>query len=157
MTAEFKNILSKLNIVYVTVPANCTDKLQPLNVAVNKPIKDEIRSRFQSWYVDEVREQLQTRLVHDVTEYVSASVVKTRSLGWFASSWQSLAARPTVAINGFKKASIYDAVTKFLMNSKPSVMFVLLRNTFHITCRCLSSQLFIIMMVCTVQYIIIHH
>ena len=112
MTTEFKSILSKLNIVYVTVPANCTDKLQPLDVAVNKLIKDEIRSRFQSWYADEVREQLQIQLVHEVTVDVSASVVKSRSLGWFASSWQSLAAGPTLAINGFKKAGIYDAVTE---------------------------------------------
>ena len=55
MTTEFRNMLSKHNIVYVTVLANCTDKLQPLDVAVNKPIKDEIRSRFQSWYASEVR------------------------------------------------------------------------------------------------------
>lgn len=109
MTTEFKNMLSKHNIVYVTVPANCTDKLQPLDVAVNKAIKDEIRSRFQSWYVSEVREQLKTQPVHEVAVDVSASVVKTRNLGWFVSSWQSLAARPTVAINGCKKT---DAMTE---------------------------------------------
>ena len=109
MTTEFKNVLSKHNIVYVTVLANCTDKLQPLDVAVNKPIKDEIRSRFQSWYASEVREQLKPQPVH---VDVSASVVKTRSLGWFVSSWQPLAARPTVAINGFKKTGIYVAVTE---------------------------------------------
>ena len=58
------------------------------------------------------REQLKTQPVHEVAVHVSASVVKTRSLGWFVSSWQSLAARPTVATNGFKKTGIYDAVTK---------------------------------------------
>ena len=96
-------MLSKHSIVHVTVLANCTEKLQPLDVAVNKPIKDEIRSRFQSWYSSEVREQLKTQPVHEVAVDVSASVVKTRSLGGFVSSWQSLAARPTVAINGLRK------------------------------------------------------
>ena len=38
------------------------------------------------------------RTTHEVAVDVSASVVKTRSLDWFVSSWQSLAARPTVAI-----------------------------------------------------------
>ena len=32
--------LENNNIFYVLVPANCTDKLQPLDLSVNKPAKD---------------------------------------------------------------------------------------------------------------------
>ena len=43
---------------------------------------------------------------------MSAAVAKAKSLGWFVSARQSLSARPTLAINGFKKAGIYDVVTE---------------------------------------------
>lgn len=35
--------LKENNILYVKVPANCTDKLQPLDVSTNKPAKDFLR------------------------------------------------------------------------------------------------------------------
>ena len=38
-TAEIKSLLEK-NIVPVQIPANCTDKLQPMDVSVNHPMKD---------------------------------------------------------------------------------------------------------------------
>lgn len=34
------NLLTTNNVYYVIVPPNCTDKLQPLDVSVNKPAKD---------------------------------------------------------------------------------------------------------------------
>ena len=36
--------LEENNILYVLVPANCTDKLQPLDLSVNKPAKDYLKS-----------------------------------------------------------------------------------------------------------------
>jgi len=35
------------NILYVTMPNNCTDRLQPLDLSVNKPAKDFLQSKFQ--------------------------------------------------------------------------------------------------------------
>jgi len=34
------------NTYVVLIPANCTDRLQPLNISTNKPAKDF----FQEWY-----------------------------------------------------------------------------------------------------------
>ena len=49
-----KNLLTFLdenNVHVVLIPANCTDKLQPLNLSVNKAAKDFLRSKFfQNWY-----------------------------------------------------------------------------------------------------------
>ena len=53
-TPEFLSLLKKHNIISVQVPAHCTDKLQPLDVSVNKPIKDHLKKSFQSWYSEEV-------------------------------------------------------------------------------------------------------
>ena len=111
-TPEFAAALKKHNIIQVPVPANCTDKLQPLDISINKPMKDELRRRFQTWYADEVSKQLKTVSIHEVRFDTSAAVIKSKSLGWFVSAWQSLSSRPTLAINGFKKAGIYDALTE---------------------------------------------
>ena len=39
-TPEFLSLLKEHNIVCEQIPANCTDRLQPQDVSVNKPIKD---------------------------------------------------------------------------------------------------------------------
>ena len=75
-------------------------------------MKDEVRSSFHQWYAEEVSKQLKTVSVHEVQVDVSTAVIKTKSLGWIISTWQSLSAGPTLAVNGFKKAGIYDAVTE---------------------------------------------
>ena len=60
--------------------------------------------RFHQWYAEEVSKQLKTVSVHEVRVDVSAAVIKAKSLVWFVSGWHSLSARPTLAINSFKKA-----------------------------------------------------
>ena len=42
-TAEIESLLEKNNIVTVQISANCTDKLQPMDVSVNRPMKDRLR------------------------------------------------------------------------------------------------------------------
>ena len=48
--SEMESLLLENNIMSVLVPSNCTDVLQPLDLSVNKPLKDHLRSKFQSWY-----------------------------------------------------------------------------------------------------------
>ena len=43
--------LDENNILYIIVPPNTADKLQPLDLSVNKPTKDFVKEHFQSWYV----------------------------------------------------------------------------------------------------------
>ena len=42
-TAEIMSLLERHNIVPAQIPpiANCMDKLQPMNISMNKPMKDE--------------------------------------------------------------------------------------------------------------------
>ena len=106
------DILSHLRshaIVPILLPANCTDKLQPLDIAVNKPMKDYLKSKFQQWYALEVRKQLEITGVAQVKVDVGLQVIKSPSANWIISGWQELEKRPDIAINGFRKSGILDA------------------------------------------------
>ena len=41
-------LLEDNNIFYVLVPANCTDRLQPLDLSANKPAKDFMNGNFKN-------------------------------------------------------------------------------------------------------------
>jgi len=45
------NLLQSHNLFYVTVPPNCTDRLQPLDVCVNRAAKQFFHKKFENWYV----------------------------------------------------------------------------------------------------------
>ncbi len=57
LTPKVTECLEKYNILSVLVPASCTDRLQPLDVSVNKAAKSFLRSEFQSWYANEINQQ----------------------------------------------------------------------------------------------------
>ena len=47
---DIRGMLEKENILIVPVPPNCTDRLQPMDLSVNKPLKEFMRKKFQEWY-----------------------------------------------------------------------------------------------------------
>lgn len=102
-TADINSLLEKHNIISVQIPACCTDKLQPMDISINKPVKDELKSRFQSWYASEVKKQLEHVPVHEVKVDVTATSIKARSCKWIMAAWQAIEKRPEIAINGFQR------------------------------------------------------
>ena len=56
--SEIESLLLENNIISVLVPSNCTDVLQPLDLAVNKLLKDHLIFKFQSWYFEQVSKQM---------------------------------------------------------------------------------------------------
>ena len=109
-TDGIKKLLAKNNILTVPIPPNCTHKLQPMDVSINKPMKEELRKRFQAWYASEVEKQLKEVSIENVKVDVGPSNVKGHSANWIISAWQSIEARPEIAVNGFRKAGIMDAI-----------------------------------------------
>ena len=53
-TEGILKILEENNILVVSVPTNCTDRLLPMDLSVNKSVKEFIRSMFRDWYSDQV-------------------------------------------------------------------------------------------------------
>ena len=58
LTDDVLQLLERYHIDIVFVPPNCTVRLQPLDLSVNKPAKDFLRDKFQQRYSDKVFDQL---------------------------------------------------------------------------------------------------
>ena len=46
-TATVKRMLQSKNTVLVNIPPGCTSKVQPLDVSINKPFKDYLRTQSE--------------------------------------------------------------------------------------------------------------
>ena len=59
ITDQIVQLLSDNTVHVVLTPPNCTDQLQPgLDLSVNKPTKEFLRSKFSDWYSEQVRQQI---------------------------------------------------------------------------------------------------
>ena len=54
-------LLKLLNSNVILIPANCTDRLQPLGISVNKAAKELLRKKVHQWYAMQVCAQLQQK------------------------------------------------------------------------------------------------
>ena len=102
-----ENILSLLNNNHLRisiVPANCTDRLQPLDISVNKAVKEFLRRKFQHWYSEEVRRQIEGARGANSTAVkvdLSMSVVKPIGAQWLIDLVEYMHVNPNIIINGF--------------------------------------------------------
>lgn len=86
MTENMFKLLEENHVNIALVPANCTDRLQPLDVSVNKPVKSFLRKQFQEWYAQKICEQLREPL-------------GTR---WMLKVYDYMKSNPEIIQNGFK-------------------------------------------------------
>ena len=54
LTDAVHALLDSNHVYVVKVPPNCTGHLQPMDLAVNKSVKDFLRKQFQIWYSEQV-------------------------------------------------------------------------------------------------------
>ena len=105
-TERILKILDDNNIRLAIVPANCTDRLQPLDVSVNKPAKEYLRRQFQLWYSDQVCTKLgKKESVSSIS--LQMGVVKPLGAKWLIGVYEYMKSKPSIIINGFKEAGIY--------------------------------------------------
>ena len=87
-------MLDKSKILFAVVPANCTDRLQPLDVSVNKAAKECLRRQFQQWYSDRVCKLLKEKRAVSVD--LSMSMVKPLSVYWLIGVYDYLKSHPEI-------------------------------------------------------------
>ena len=67
------------NVYVVSVPANCKDRLQPMDLSVNKSAKEFMQSKLRDWYATQVKLQLDES--EDVAT-VDLRIFMMKSLNW---------------------------------------------------------------------------
>ena len=84
---EVLDLLSKNNIDVVFVPACCTDFLQPLDLAINKQFKSELKGQFNKWYSAEVQSALEKGVeLNEVKVDLRCSTLKPIHAKWLVNA-----------------------------------------------------------------------
>ena len=108
LNTDIFDLLDANNIIHVIVPANTTDKLQPLDLSVNKPAKDFMKTKFQGWYGEVIRKQLEDQVEVEVD--MRLSVMKPLVGNWIIDMYHYFQSKPNIIINGFHAAGIVDTL-----------------------------------------------
>lgn len=110
-TDNFFKVLEENNILIVEVPPNCTDRLQPLDLAVNKPLKDQMKRQFHHWYSKEVEKRIRNATNED-DKVIDLKLSQLKPLGF---SWLKEACayveQNDFIKNGFIEAGITEALS----------------------------------------------
>jgi hypothetical protein len=103
-TSTVLQLLSDNHIQIAIVPANLTDRLQPLDISVNKAVKEHLRKEFSRWY----SEQLCTKIKSNPSATVDLSMSTLKPLGvkWLVSMYDYIKVNKEIIVNGFTKAGI---------------------------------------------------
>lgn len=94
----------------VFVPANCTSRLQVADVALQRPFKQGITSRFNQWAASLIAEQIADDKIVGLNDALKMSVIKPMALDWCIESWTELKERKDLILKGWQKCclDLYD-------------------------------------------------
>ena len=92
----------------VFVPANRTGELRPMDLSVNKSVKNFMCSRFEEWYAKEVFARYQGSSSGIKPVKFPMAVMKPLSARWLKEMYDHLLAHPDIITNGFNAAGITE-------------------------------------------------
>ena len=108
---EVQILLTENHLINAKVPSNCTRQLHPLDLIVNKAVKDKLRWSFTAWYAHQVKIPIESRqAIEDVRVDSKLSIMKELEAKWIVSTYDYLKSNPSIVTNGFKAAGIIDAI-----------------------------------------------
>ncbi len=113
LTEKITHILEDHNIHSVLVPANCTDRLQSLDLTVNRSAKAFLKKQFENWYAEELKEKIDAVDDFDEIEPVDLSTARMKCVGarWLVKLYDYLSDNPQIIVNGFFAAHITQSIT----------------------------------------------
>ena len=116
ITDSVNSLLEANNIHVALLPANATDLLQPMDIAVNKPAKDFLKRKFEHWYSEEVTKQLEGVKDIEAVEIqpidMTSAGMKVLTAKWLVEMGEYLLENPQVVVSGFRHAGISAAIDK---------------------------------------------
>ena len=105
LTDDVLQVLEDHNIDVISVPPNCTDSLQPLDLSVNKSAKDFLRSKFEQWYAQQIFEQGDL-----IPIKFPMTLMKPLGAQWVMELYSYMLNHPEIMRNGFRAAGILDVL-----------------------------------------------
>ena len=114
MAKEFIEDLKSRNIEVVYIPPSTTDKLQPMDLSIQKVVKDKMKAHFQSWYASCISKQLSQGSDIESIKPVDLrlSVLKPLGAKWLVETHKDIKCQPQLIVNGFEKAGIASVCRK---------------------------------------------
>ena len=103
-TEAMFQLLRDNNIYVVTIPANCTDKLQPMDLSVNKALKNSMKQQFSEWYSSIVYKNFSDEVPPPVD--LRMSIMKPLGAQWIKNAFGHIKGNSTIITNGFAAAGI---------------------------------------------------
>ena len=103
-TEAMFQLLRDNNIYVVTIPANCTDKLQPMDLSVNKALKNSMKQQFSEWYSSIVYKNFSDEIPPPVD--LRMSIMKLLGAQWIKNAFSHIKGNSTIITNGFAAAGI---------------------------------------------------
>ena len=116
-TADVSNLLTENKILCEYVPNNMTDVYQPLDLTVNKWVKNKIMNRFNNWYRIELNSELDSgKSLDEVNIKFQLSKMKPLHAGWLIETYNELSSDEgkQVIISGWRAAGITKAIERGL-------------------------------------------
>ena len=98
-------MLDDNNINIILIPPNCTNRLQPLDLSVNKAAKEFLCGKFHEWYAKQVCLQLEQNAKYSSVD-LRLSIVKPLGAQWMVELYAYLKGKPDIIRNGFKEAGL---------------------------------------------------
>ena len=104
--------LLESNIIHTCLlPPNTTDRLQPMDLSVNKPAKDFLKRQFEEWYAENLSEQLSDDIDGSLQPInLGLPVLKELGARWMVEMADYFMANPKIVVNGFVRAGITAAL-----------------------------------------------
>ena len=111
VTPEMLKLLESHHIHMCQLPPNTTDRLQPMDVAVNKPAKAFLKQKFQIWYAEQISAQLEDEADVNIEPIdLTMAVMKEASASWLVEMWDYISDNPQFIVNGFLHSGISKAL-----------------------------------------------
>lgn len=96
-TDEVRQLLQRKKTLLINIPPGCTSRVQPLDVSVNKPFKDAVRTQFEK--------HLNGNLTLHTQGKIPASEQRVVLTRWVGNAWDHISNTAMVK-RSFKKCGI---------------------------------------------------
>ena len=115
VTPKMNALLEQHNIYSCLLPPNMTDRLQPMDLSVNKPAKAFLRGEFQKWYYDQIMQQLDNPSADfSIAELnpvdLSMATMEEITDQWLVNRYNYISNYPEFIVNGFLHSGINKAL-----------------------------------------------